>query len=713
MLILFCNIPGSALYCQTILYKIRGILFLLVIIFIISASCHKESQPKSYGPVPTERQLLWNEMKFYGFFHFGMNTFTNKDWGLGNESPKDFNPTELDCRQWARVCKDAGMKGVILVVKHHDGFCLWPSAYTEHSVKNSPWKNGKGDVVKELSIACKEYGLKFGFYLSPWDRNHKDYGKPEYIEYFRNQLRELLTNYGEIFEVWFDGANGGSGYYGGANETRSIDSTYYDWPNTIKIIRELQPKAVIYSLDGGDVRWIGNEIGWADRTNWSLLSPSSANYKYLTTGQENGTRWMPAEVDVSIRPNWFYHEFEDNRVKSLPQLLNIYYNSIGKNSSLNLNLTVDKRGLINDKDIEQLMKLSNAIKADFSLNICKDKETEATNVRGNSSKFKAANVNDGDKETYWATDDSVTSASIIIDFKKPTIFNRFLAQEYIALGQRVQEFTLEAFGEGGWKEIASETTIGDKRILRLPDITASKIKFNIKKSKACPLISNIEIYNSPKVLEAPVITRNKEGIVSIFPADPNTKVYFTTDGTDPSERKLEYTKMFYFDGPLIVKAIAIDSSSGLISPIAENVFGRSKAKWKIIKPALSEKSNAIIDGDISTSCFIKGVFPIDLVIDFGEVMSVTGFRYLPDPAGGSGGIVSNYELYGSNDGKNWGESISSGEFPNIQNNPIMQEISFAPISCRFVKFHAVSGFNCILNGSPNYFGFAEMDFMME
>ncbi len=682
-------------------------------LLIITAACHHEFSPTPFGPVPSERQLLWNEIKFYGFFHFGMNTFTNKDWGLGDESPEAFNPTALDCRQWVRVCKDAGMKGVILVVKHHDGFCIWPSAYTEHSVKNSPWKNGKGDVVKELSEACKEYGLKFGFYLSPWDRNHKDYGKPEYVEYFKNQLRELLTNYGEIFEVWFDGANGGNGYYGGAYETRSIDSTYYDWPNTLEIVRKLQPDAVVFSLDGGDVRWIGNETGWADQTNWSLLSPGSANFKDITRGQENGTKWMASEVDVSIRPNWFYHGFEDNRVKSLSRLLNIYYNSIGKNSALNLNLTVDKRGLINEKDIEQLMKLSNAIKADFSFNLCKNSKIITTNVRGNSKRFRASNVNDGDENTYWAADDSITSASMIIDFNKPTKFNRFLVQEYIALGQRVQAFSLEAFNESRWREIASETTIGDKRILRLPDITASKIKFSIKKSKACPLISNIEIYDAPKILEAPVISRSKEGIVNIVPADPGTKIYYTTDGSDPSEKKPEFTKMFYFDGPITVKAVAIDLPSGLISPVAENVFACSKAKWKLISPAPINDANNIIDGDISTSCFFKGTFPIDLVFDFGEVRPVGGFRYLPDPGGGSGGIVTNYELYVSDDGKNWGRSISSGEFSNIQNNPVMQEISFTPVSSRFIKFKAVSGINCLLAGNINYFGFSEMDFMVK
>ena len=265
-----------------------------------------------------------------------MNTFTDMEWGTGGESPELFNPTELDCRQWAKVCKDAGMKGIILTAKHHDGFCLWPSAYTEHSVKNSPWKDGEGDVVQELADACREYGLKLGLYLSPWDRNHADYGTDLYITYFRNQLRELMTNYGEVFEVWFDGANGGTGYYGGANEERRVDrETYYDWPNTRQIVRDLQPEAVMFSDAGPGVRWVGNESGWAGETNWSILRrdefyPGSPNYRDLTSGHEDGTHWLPAEVDVSIRPGWYYHQSEDHKVKSVKQLVDIYYHSIGR-----------------------------------------------------------------------------------------------------------------------------------------------------------------------------------------------------------------------------------------------------------------------------------------------------------------------------------------------------------------------------------------------
>ena len=476
-------------------------LLLLILVFI--PGCRKADIPEPFGPVPSKSQIAWHQMEFYAFVHFNMNTFTDMEWGYGDESPGLFNPAELDCRQWARVCKEAGMKGIILTAKHHDGFCLWPSQYTEHSVKNSPWKDGKGDVVKELSEACKEYGLKMGLYLSPWDRNNADYGNPEYITYYRNQLRELLTNYGEIFEFWIDGANGGTGYYGGADEDRKVNrKTYYDWPNTFKIVRELQPDAVIFSDAGPDIRWVGNEQGWANETNWCLLRrdeawPGWPRYKELRSGHEDGTHWVPAEVDVSIRPGWYYHSAEDSQVKSLQQLTDIYYHSVGRNANLLLNFPVDNRGLIHERDVEQVNKLSEVLKADFAIELAGGKKVTATNTRGNSSQYRASNVNDGNVETYWATENNITNASLVIDLGEPVEFNRFVIQEYIPLGQRVQEFTVEAMVEDNWNLLASETTIGYKRILRLPTVKTSRIRLTIIRSKASPLISNIELYNAP------------------------------------------------------------------------------------------------------------------------------------------------------------------------------------------------------------------------
>src|SRR6516225_1101973 len=311
--------------------------------------------PQPFGPVPSERQLRWHDMEFYGFVHFTVNTFKDQEWGYGDEPEQIFNPTDFSADQIASTAKAAGMKGLILTAKHHDGFCLWPSKYTEHSVKNSPWKNGKGDVVRELSDACHRHKLRFGIYLSPWDRNNKDYARPEYITYYRNQLRELLTNYGEIFTVWFDGANGGDGFYGGARETRKIDaSTYYDWDNTRRLVRDLMPMAVMFSDAGPDFRWVGNESGVAGDPCWATLNVAGrypgGKSEGLNSGERPGTDWIPAECDVSIRPGWFYHAKEDQRVKTPGKLLDIYYKSVGRGACLNLNIPPDRRGQIHDED---------------------------------------------------------------------------------------------------------------------------------------------------------------------------------------------------------------------------------------------------------------------------------------------------------------------------------------------------------------------------
>jgi len=459
--------------------------------------------PKPVGPTPSKRQLAWQDLQYYAFIHFNMNTFTDVEWGTGAESPERFNPTQLDTRQWARVAKEADMKGIILTAKHHDGFCLWPTKTTEHSVKNSLWKNGKGDVVRDLAAACKEYGLKLGLYLSPWDRNNEHYGQPEYVRIFHEQLRELLTNYGNLFEVWFDGANGGYGHYGGANETRRIDNrTYYEWPKTTKMIRELQPNAVIFSDAGPDVRWIGNESGWANETNWSIMRrdeiyPGWPRYVELRSGHEDGTHWLPAEVNTSIRPGWYYHASQDNQVKSLSQLVRIFYESIGRNGNLLLNLPVDKRGLVHEADVRQLMALKRQIDKDFAVELAKKQTATASDVRGSSSVYEAENAIDGNKESYWATNDHVTQASITVSFEKPTEVNRILLQEYIPLGQRVKKFKVSAEIEGEWKDIDEQTTIGYKRILQFETVKADKIKVDILESKGPITLANLELYRAP------------------------------------------------------------------------------------------------------------------------------------------------------------------------------------------------------------------------
>jgi alpha-L-fucosidase len=483
----------------------RVLLFLLLLAVCLSVKGNPATlikPPEPFGAVPNDNQIKWHQMEFYGFLHFTVNTFTGKEWGYGDESPALFNPTKTDANQWAKTATEAGMKGLIITAKHHDGFCLWQTELTEHSVKNTPWKNGKGDVLKELSRACKKHNLKMGVYLSPWDRNSAQYGNPEYVEYYREQLKEILTNYGEMFEVWHDGANGGDGFYGGARTERRIDKkTYYDWENTWNLIRKLQPGAVIFSDAGPDIRWVGNEEGYAPETCWAPINPEGfypgiADQAILGTGTPGGEVWRPAEVDVSIRDGWFFHE--DQNPKSIDRLLEIYYDSVGNGANLLLNMTPDKRGLIPDEDVARLKEFGKIIKQTFSHDLAKKRSVSATNTRGDSGSFAAARITDGDRDTYWATDDDVRMAQITIDLGKTTEFNRIRIEEYIRLGQRISAFSIEVKNDKGWEKISEGTTIGVRRILRFPTVKADQIRLNIEDSLACLTLSTFEIYNAER-----------------------------------------------------------------------------------------------------------------------------------------------------------------------------------------------------------------------
>ena len=471
----------------------------------ISLNGAQTAAPQPYGPLPSERQLRWHDLEFYGFLHFTVNTFTDKEWGYGDESPSVFNPTDFDADQIVRTAKEAGMKGVILTAKHHDGFCLWPSKYTEHSVKNSPWKDGQGDVVREISDACKRHKIKFGVYLSPWDRNHADYARPEYLTYYRNQLRELLTNYGELFTVWFDGANGGDGFYGGAREKRQIDNrTYYDWPNTWSIVRELQPMASMFSDAGPDFRWVGNERGIAGDPCWATLDMTrpdrhpGGSSDGLTSGERPGTAWLPAECDVSIRPGWFYHASEDAKVKTPAQLLDIYYQSVGRGACLNLNLPPDRRGQIHENDVASLKEFRRILDATFAKDLARGAKAEAGNVRGGVRKFGPRQLVDGRRDTYWATDDSTSTGEATLTLKAETPFNVVSLREHLPLGQRVDAFALDQWRDGQWVEFARGTSIGNRRLLRLPEaITTPKVRLRITQAAASPAISELGLHFQP------------------------------------------------------------------------------------------------------------------------------------------------------------------------------------------------------------------------
>jgi alpha-L-fucosidase len=475
-------------------------LFSLCAVVLAAVSVLATEAPKPYGPVPSPRQLRWHELEVYGFLHFGPNTFTDKEWGYGDESEKVFNPSDFDADQIARTAKAAGMRGLMLTCKHHDGFCLWPSKYTEHSVKNSPWRGGKGDVVKEISGACRKHGLTFGTYLSPWDRNHKDYGRPEYVTYYRNQLRELMTNYGPIFEVWFDGANGGDGFYGGARTTRRIDNrTYYDWDNTWKIVRQLQPDACMFSDGGPDCRWVGNESGFAGETCWATIDrkdalPGLADPKMLNAGQRDGGDWLPAEVDVSIRPGWFYHAAEDKSVKSVAHLLKIYYESVGRGGNLILNVPPDRRGQIHENDAKALRAWRRILAATFAADLARGAKATASNTRGDDPQFAPASAVDGNRDTYWATDDAATAAELVLDLGRPVTFNVVRLREYLPLGQRVDSVALDSWNGRSWEQFAAATSIGNQRLLRTPSITAAKVRLRVVKAAACPAISEVGLF---------------------------------------------------------------------------------------------------------------------------------------------------------------------------------------------------------------------------
>jgi alpha-L-fucosidase len=435
---------------------------------------------KPYGATPSASQLQWHDMEYYMFIHFGPNTFTNVEWGDGREKPAVFNPAKLNCRQWAKTAKQAGMKAIIITAKHHDGFCLWPSQYSTHTVRESPWKNGQGDVLRELSDACREEGLKFGVYLSPWDRNHPQYGTPEYNTVFVNMLHEVLGNYGPVFEQWFDGANGE-----GPNGKKQV----YDWPLFNNTVYAKQPQAIIFSDGGPGCRWVGNENGYAGETNWNTLNgelvyPGYPNYKELTPGHEDGTHWIPAECDVSIRPGWFYSPDTDSKVKSVDQLMDIYLGSVGRGANLLLNVPVNREGLIAKEDSTRLMEFHQARARAFPTNL-----VSSATVLGNGKKVKQ--LTDGNNNTFWAAPNK--QASVELHWKQPTTVQYLVLREHLAVGQRVRAFQVDVWDNGQYVPLHKQTTIGNKRILTINKTTA-KIRITVSDTKAEPVLQEVEVY---------------------------------------------------------------------------------------------------------------------------------------------------------------------------------------------------------------------------
>ena len=581
--------------------------------------------------VPTPQQLAWQQMEFTCFLHFGINTFTGREWGDGKEDPAIFNPTELDCEQWVRALKEGGFKMAIITAKHHDGFCLWPTRTTKHSVASSPWKNGKGDVVQELRKACDKYGLKFGVYLSPWDRNAECYGQGEaYNKFFIEQLTELLTNYGEVHEVWFDGANG-EGPNGKKQE--------YDWDAILKTIRRLQPKAVT-AIMGDDVRWVGNEGGLGRTTEWSAtaLMPNSYPgsdevYKRLginAMSKDLGSRelvskasdlfWYPSEVDVSIRPGWFYHPEEDDKVKTVDQLTDLYYRSVGHNATLLLNFPVDRNGLIHPTDSLNAVSFHQRVQKELADNLLSSAKVVASDERG--GKFKVRAATDGQYETYWATNDGVTSADLTFTFTQPTKMNRVMIQEYIPLGQRVKSFVVEYKEGDQWLPVKCNeetTTVGYKRLLRFETVETEELRIRFTDARGCLCISEAGAYYAPDA------TENYTSATSELRTFP-----FAILGVDAEEAK--------------------------------------KCSDK------NDQTTALISGK-------------EIVIDLGENRTIHSFYYLPDQSEYSKGLISSYELSAGTTEETM-QVVAQGEFSNIRNNPILQNVYFSPVEARYLRLKA-------------------------
>lgn len=598
-----------------------------VVACCLSCTSGKVLPPDPILPIPEPKQVEWQQMETYAFIHFGLNTFNDREWGYGDTDPKVFNPTNLDCDQWAQTLVKAGMKGVILTAKHHDGFCLWPFEGTEYSIKNSPWKNGKGNVVKELSEACKKYGLKFAVYLSPWDRHQANYGTPEYLPYFYAQLHDLLTNYGPVFEVWFDGANGGDGWYGGAKDIRTIDrKNYYNYPRIYEMLDSIQPQAIIFSDGGPGCRWVGNEKGFAGATNWSFLREGEVHPGYeksyeLQYGHADGNQWVPAECDVSIRPGWFYHPEEDDRVKSPDQLVDLYYRSVGHNATLLLNFPVDRRGLIHPVDSANAVRFHEMIQQQLKTNLVAGMTPKVSNERGGD--FVASALTDDNFDTYWATEDGVTTADIEFSFDTPTRMNRMMLQEYIPLGQRVKAFVVEYLDKDTWLPVKlneETTTIGYKRLLRFETVKTKGIRIRITDARGPLCLSNVGVYDAGNVSDS--FVEKVEDIESVPYLLPDVK---------------------------------------------------------------AEEAAKASDKQAQTTCFVEGD---RLLIDLQEERLVSSLHFLPDQGEPNKGLIANYEIRVgvSKDAVN--QLVKSGEFSNIQNNPVMQSVFFTPVKARYIELKA-------------------------
>ncbi len=591
------------------------------------------SAPEPYGPLPTKQQVNWLRMEWYAFVHFGLNTYTDREWGYGDESPNLFNPTSFSAEAIVRTFKEAGMNGMIYTAKHHDGFCTWPTKSTTHNITKSPWKKGKGDVVKSFAKACKKHDFAFGTYLSPWDRNCAEYGRAGYLDVYYKQIEELLTKYGPIFEIWFDGAMGGDGYYGGARQNRNIGAadTYYNYQQVVKNIRALQPDCIIWGAAGrGDVTWGGSEKGFVKYPLWNT----------------QGDKWLSLEGDTPINHRgWFWHPNQGSHVKSPEKLMEIYLSSVGRGANLILNLAPNRDGRLDPADVASLEafgKMRRKLLAkDYALNA----QAKASETRGNSKKFAADNLTDGNIESYWCPEDGTTTPTVELTLPKPATFDVIRLREQIRLGQRVEAFSIEAWVDGAWQTIVEAGqpgevesgfdlrggkghTIGNQvlRWLSAP-VTTDRIRLSITRAKACPCISELSLLLMPGA-----------------------------------------------------EATAENSGS------ADD--GRISSKGWNYRGFAAEQARLAFDGKEDTMWQIDKT-PAHFAADMKSAYMISGFSYLPRQDGQTQGMTNRYRFELSMDGKKW-TNVSEGEFGNLRANPVEQIISFEPRKARYFRFFSTA-----------------------
>jgi alpha-L-fucosidase len=482
---------------------------LLYMILLLSSFAFAQDCLSPYGALPTPNHLKWHQVEQYVLVHFTPTTFQNKEWGYGDADPTIFNPTSFDADAIVRAVKDGGFRGLILVAKHHDGFCLWPTSTTPYNITASPFRNGKGDMVKEFEQACRRGGISFGIYCSPWDRNHPEYARPAYVKAYHEQLQELYTRYGPLFMTWFDGANGGDGYYGGTNEKRSIlAAEYYQWDDIYNLVAKLQPSAVKFS-DVGDVRWVGNEQGWAAETSWATFTPISPDgiatpspgvldYTTSPSGTRDGEAWKPAECDVPLRRGWFYHPEQDGTSRSTDDLIDLYFKSLGRGAALDLGISPEPSGLLHPDDVRIMKAFGDWHRSTFDLNLA-TKARITTKHELKNKNIKAKHLTDSKNQTYWVANPGNPSPELIVKWRQSQSLDIISIQEYLPMGQRITALEVDAWLNNGWQVIGKATSIGAKRLIKLDQpISTDKLRIRIPNASSCPILSEIGVYKQLK-----------------------------------------------------------------------------------------------------------------------------------------------------------------------------------------------------------------------